>query len=51
MRCPLYTVCTKNMENDNSGQYYFGSINTDINHRVLPPVGGNGAIRGGAHEY
>ena len=39
---------TKNVENDNSGQCHSGSINTGTNHRVLFPVGGNGAIPGGA---
>ena len=49
-RCPHYTIYTKNLENDNSGQCHSGSINTGTNHRVLPPVGGNGAIPGGAHN-
>ena len=44
-RCPHYTIYTKNLENDNSGQYHSGSINTGT-----PPVGGNGAIPGGAHN-
>ena len=47
-RCPHYTIYTKNLENDNSGQCHSGSINIGTNHRVLPPVGGNGAIPGGA---
>ena len=50
MRWPQQTVYTKNLENDNSGQCHSGSINTGTNHRVLPPVGGNGAILGGAHN-
>ena len=50
MRWPHYTIYTKNLENDNSGQCHSGSINTGTNHRVLPPVGGNGAIPGGAHD-
>ena len=37
-RCPHCTIYTKNLENDNDGN----------NHRVLPPVVGNGAISGGA---
>ena len=49
-RCPHYTIYTKNLENDNSGQCHSGSINTGTNHRVLPPVGGNRAILGGAHN-
>ena len=44
------TVYTNKLENDNSGQCHSGSINTGTNHRVLPPVGGNGAIPGGAHN-
>ena len=49
-RCPHYTIYTKNLDHDNSGQCYSGSINTGTKHRVLPPVGGNGAIPGGAHD-
>ena len=49
-RCPHYTIYTKNLENDNSGQCHSGSVNTGTNHRVLPPVGGNGAISGGTHN-
>ena len=49
-RCPQHTIYTKNLENDNSGQCHFGSINTGTSHRVLPPVGGNGAILGGANK-
>ena len=49
-RCPHYTIYTKNLKNDNSGQCHSGSINTGTNHRVLPPVGGNGATPGGAHN-
>ena len=41
---------TKNLEKNNSGQFHSGSIENGINHRVLPPVGGNGAIPGGAHD-
>ena len=50
MRCPHYTIYTKNLENDYSGQCHSRSINTGTNHRVLLPVGGNGAIPGGAHN-
>ena len=49
-RCPHYTIYTKNLENDNSGQCHSGSINAGTNHRVLHPVGGNEAILGGAHN-
>ena len=49
-RCPHWTIYTKNLENDNSGLCHSGSINTGTIHRVLPPVGGNGAIPGGAHN-
>ena len=31
-------------------QCHSGSIKNGTNHRVLPPVGGNGAIHGGAHD-
>ena len=48
--CPHNTICTKNLENDNLGQYHSGSINIGTNHRVLPLVGGSGAIPGGAHN-
>ena len=41
---------TKNLENDNSGHCHSGSISIGTNHRVLPPVGGNGSIPGGAHN-
>ena len=44
------TIYTKNLENDNSGQCHSGSINAGTNHRVLRPVGGNGAIPVGAHN-
>ena len=47
---PHYTIYTKNLESDNSGQCHSGSINIGTNHRVLPPVGGNGSIPGGAHD-
>ena len=50
MRCPHYTIYTKNLDNDNSGQCHSGNTNTGTNHRVLPPVGGNGSIPGGAHN-
>ena len=50
MRWPHYTVYTKNLENNNSDQCHSGSIKNGTNHRVLPPVGGNGAIPGGAHD-
>ena len=50
MRCPLQTIYTNNLENNNSGQCHSGSIKNGTNHRVLPPVGGNGAIPGGAHD-
>ena len=49
-RCPHCTTHTKNLENDNSGQCHSGSTNTGTNRRVLPPVGGNGTIPGGAHN-
>ena len=50
-RCPHWTVYTKNLENNNSGQCHSGNIKNGTNHRVLPPVGGNGAIPGGAFYY
>ena len=49
-RYPHYTIYTKNMENDNSDQFHSGSISTGTNHRVLLPVGGNGAILGGDRD-
>ena len=50
MRCPHGTVYTKNLENHNSGQCHPGNIKNGLHHRVLPPVGGNGASPGGAHD-
>ena len=41
---------TENLENDNSGLCHSGSISNGINHRFLPPVGGNGVISGGVHN-
>ena len=38
---------TKNLENDNSGPCPTGSTRNGTNHRVLPPVGGNGVVPGG----
>ena len=44
------TDYTKNLENDNSGLCHSGSISNGTNHRVLPPVGGNGVVPGGVHN-
>ena len=49
MRWPHLAVYTKNLVNNNSGQCHSGSIRNCTNHRV-PPVGGNGAVPGGAHD-
>ena len=49
-RWPHQTVNTENLEKDNSSQCHSGSIKTGTNDRVLPPIGGNGVIPGGAHD-
>ena len=52
MRCPHYTVFTKNLEKNNSGQFHSGDTSNGTDHRVLHPahLGGNGTIHGGAHD-
>ena len=35
---------------DHSGPCHSGSTRNSTNHRVLPPVGGNGVVFGGAHN-
>ena len=33
----FWTVCTKNLEHDNSGQFHFGNTSNGTHHRVLLP--------------
>ena len=46
MRWPHYTVFTKNLEKNNSGQFHSGNTSNGTHHRILSParLGGNGTI-------